>query len=651
MSSNLAQWLFNPSGLTAHGFCLLWEPSLIWTYAVSDIGIGLAYFSIPLALAFVAHRRRDVIFRPLFWLFAAFILLCGTTHWLDLLTLWMPAYGVQALVKAATAVVSIVTAIMLWWLVPQAIALPSPAQLQDANLALHESETQHRARFELSPVPLYTMDGDEVITGVSDSFLSLLGYAKREVIGRHVSDFWARDGAATVERDRATLYDKGEIHDVERRFLNRDGTVIEGLVTARLEHQGDTTWVLCAFTNVTARRKAEAALRATRERLHQSLKMEAVGQLTGGIAHDFNNMLQGIAGNLELMERRIAQGRPEDAKKYVGAARQTVDKAASLTHRLLAFSRRQTLETGRVDPVELVRGMEELIRRTVGPEITLELKLREGVWNALSDANQMESALLNLAINARDAMPDGGTLTIETADRVFRRDELEGDDGAEPGDYVEISVTDTGAGMTQDVLARAFEPFFTTKPMGQGTGLGLSQIYGFIRQSGGFVRLDSEPGGGTSVRLYLPRHAMDSAPNVAAPFEQGGGSAGTVRGRVLVVEDEASVRAVMVDVLCDLGCDVLEAEDGPSGLRIVQSRERLDLLVTDVGLPGLNGRQLAEAARYRRPDMPVLLVTGYPGRAFDNMELPPGMEVLAKPFALDVLAARLRVLLKDTASG
>ncbi len=649
MAGGLANWLFDPSGLTPHGFCLLWQPGLIWTYATADVGIGIAYFTIPIGLAWFARRRRDLVYGRILWLFAAFILLCGTTHWLDVLTLWVPAYGLEAAVKTATALVSLVTAFALWRLMPQALSIPTAARMRETSDALRQSEARYRLSFEQSPVPLHTLDGNDVITGVSNSWLALLGYERVEVIGRPIYELWAPGSGEAKERDRAVLLREGEVHGLQRRLIRRDGTVLEVVVSARLEKRDTPMVVVCGVTDVTARRQAEEALRASEERLRQAQKMEAVGQLTGGIAHDFNNMLQAIGGGLELIERRVAQGRINELPRYFLSTHQAIDSAASLTRRLMAFSRRQPLQPRAVEPDTLVQGMVELFRRTVGPAIRLELRLHDGVWRAVSDPNQLESALLNLAINARDAMPDGGSLTIATADRRMTREDLEDQEESEPGDYVEISVSDTGIGMSAEVMSRAFEPFFTTKPIGAGTGLGLSQLYGFVRQSRGFVRLESAPDKGTTVRLYLPRHdePEGSEPEVEVALAAADEREATpiLGATVLVVEDEQDVRALVVDALHELGCVVLQAENGGSALQVLQSVDRVDLLVTDVGLPGLNGRQLADAARAGRPELPVLLMTGYAGTALDRLPLQHDMELIRKPFGLDTLTAAVSAML------
>ncbi|MGU3665403.1 CHASE domain-containing protein [Methylobacterium sp. A49B] len=379
--------------------------------------------------------------------------------------------------------------------------------------------------------------------------------------------------------------------------------------------------------------------------LRQSQKMEAVGQLTGGLAHDFNNLLAGISGSLELIETRIGQGRSKDVGKYIAAAQGASKRAAALTHRLLAFSRRQTLAPRTIDANALVDGMLDLIQRTVGPSVEVRRVSVDSLWPALADPSQLESALLNLCINARDAMPDGGKIIIETDNRLIDRHQAAVLDIPD-GEYLSLCVTDTGTGMPPEIVARAFDPFFTTKPIGEGTGLGLSMIYGFAMQSGGQARINSTVGAGTTVCIYLPRHhgvaQVDGSDPVKRPIAQA-----ETGEAVLVVDDEPTVRMLITDVLSDLGYTAVEAADGSSGLRVLQSDARVDLLVTDVGLPGgMNGRQLADAARVGRPHLKVLFITGYAEAAvLGDGDLEPGMEVLTKPFAVDVLAARIREML------
>ncbi|QJQ01310.1 hybrid sensor histidine kinase/response regulator [Herbaspirillum rubrisubalbicans] len=394
------------------------------------------------------------------------------------------------------------------------------------------------------------------------------------------------------------------------------------------------------------------ALLEAEEALRQAQKMEAVGQLTGGLAHDFNNILAGISGSLELMKVRLAQGRISDIERHLNGAQSAVKRAAALTQRLLAFSRRQTLDPKPADLNRIVADMHELIGRSVGPAITVETVAAGGLWHTFVDVGQLENALLNLCINARDAMPHGGRLTIETANR-WLDDMAAMQRGVAPGQYVSLCVSDTGTGMSPEVVARAFDPFFTTKPTGQGTGLGLSMVYGFAGQSGGAVRIYSELGHGATLCIYLPRHLGEAgAEDLVLPEDS---SAPALHGgkTILVVDDEPLVRMVTVEVLSDLGYRVLEAEDGPTALKVLSAYPELDLLITDVGLPnGMNGRQLADAIRAPRPELPVLFVTGYAENAVLNHgHLERGMQVLTKPFAADVLARRVRELVGDDMPG
>jgi PAS domain S-box-containing protein len=425
----------------------------------------------------------------------------------------------------------------------------------------------------------------------------------------------------------------------------------------RIRHpDGSVRWVLSRghtyFEDGRPVRRTGVGVETTKQRLleeqfRQAQKMEAVGQLTGGLAHDFNNLLAGISGSLEMMETRIRQGRLGELDRYMVAAKGATRRAAALTHRLLAFSRRQTLDPKPTDVNRLVTGMQELVQRTVGPGAPIEVVAAPGLWPVLVDPHQLESALLNLCINARDAMPEGGRITIETANTWLDAQAARRQDMPE-GQSVSLCVTDTGVGMSADVLARAFEPFFTTKPIGEGTGLGLSMIYGFARQSGGRVRIQSEPGKGTTVCIHLPRHhgeavedAGPEATRVVARGEQG--------KSVLVVDDEPTVRMLLTDILEELGYSAIEAADSAAGLEILQSDTRIDLLITDVGLPGgMNGRQMADAGRVSRAALKVLFITGYAETAvLGSGHLQPGMAVLTKPFAMETMAERIRAMVES----
>ncbi len=508
-------------------------------------------------------------------------------------------------------------------------------------------------------------EADNPIVFANDAFGRLTGYAREEVLGRNCRFLQGPESdPATVGRIRAAIEAREPI-ELDIRNYAKDGRPFWNrlLIAPVRDTDGDVAYFFASHYDVTLEREslanrtrelAEANERlqaeaVERERveaaLWQSQKMEAVGQLTGGLAHDFNNLLTGITGSLEMLQNRLAQGRLTDFDRYITAAQSAAKRAASITHRLLAFSRRQTLAPKLTDVNRLVAGMEEMIRRAVGPEIAVEVAAADGLWNTLIDPNQLENALLNLCINARDAMPGGGQLTIETGNKRLDARAAQ-DRDVQSGQYVTLDVSDTGTGMTPEVIRRAFDPFFTTKPIGMGTGLGLSMIYGFVRQSGGQARIHSEPGEGTTVCLYLPRHlggaeAAEEAPDLAGAPRAGQGET------VLVVDDEPTVRMLVAEVLEDLGYTAIEAVDGAAGLRVLQSDARIDLLVTDVGLPGgMNGRQVADAGRALRPGLKVLFITGYAENAvLSHGHLDPGMHVMTKPFAMDALASRIKELI------
>jgi PAS domain S-box-containing protein len=401
------------------------------------------------------------------------------------------------------------------------------------------------------------------------------------------------------------------------------------------------------FVNdVTERVRHQDLLAKTEEALRQSQKMEAIGQLTGGIAHDFNNLLTGIIGSMDIMKRRLAVGRYDEMQRFMDAAATSASRAAALVHRLLAFSRRQPLDPKGVDLNALVHGMEDLLRRTLGEQVRLTTELAPDAWPVLSDPNQLENALLNLAINARDAMPDGGRLTVTTRNLHCDAPALPGEDQIAEGDYAVITVSDTGVGIAPEVMSKVFDPFFTTKPIGGGTGLGLSMVYGFARQSRGYVRIESTVGSGTDVLLYLARYCGDlekAEQNPPGALPKGSGET------VLLVEDDPSVRLLIAEVLAELGYSCIEAIDGRAALAVLVSNTRLDLMISDIGLPGLDGQQLAEAARQHRPDLKILFVTGYAHHAASAEQLlGPGMAMVTKPFSLDALALKISDMLAPT---
>jgi PAS domain S-box-containing protein len=529
-----------------------------------------------------------------------------------------------------------------------------------------------------APDVILTMDENGVIRQANPAAVLQFGYSEQELIGQDTeilfasAEAWAgtwqrvvdderlrqpveliahrKDGSPTYVEVSASRW-KSDSHmfvtAILRDVNERHAT---GLALRESEAQARAAAAALAELNATLEQRVEersARLLEAEEALRQSHKMEAIGQLTGGIAHDFNNLLQGIVGALNMVQKRVGEGRISDIGRFVKGALASAERASALTHRLLAFSRRQPIDPRPLDINQLIRSIEELLRRSLGEGIRMKVKAADDLWLVRCDANQLENAILNLAINARDAMPEGGTLTLGTCNVTLTEPKSPLRE-LDAGDYVCLSIGDSGSGMTPEVQARAFDPFYTTKPIGQGTGLGLSMVYGFVRQSDGSVRIDSEMGKGTTIEICLPRFAGELEPDLATATAPAAGHAGLDKV-VLVAEDEDIVRLVVVEVLNDLGYRALEAVDGPAALRILKSPQRVDLLITDIGLPEMDGRQVVEKVRAERENLKVLYMTGYAEMAASGDFLQKGMEIISKPFSMDKLANKIREVIESEA--
>jgi PAS domain S-box-containing protein len=640
--------------LTPHGFCLLWEPGLIWLHTLSDAVIALAYFSIPVALIVFVLRRRDLGFSWIFVLFAVFILACGTTHLLDIATLWWPGYWVQGVVKAVTAIVSLATAVLLWPLIPRALAIPSISSLRQANASLvGEIEERRRAESALAAerrrlaAVLEQMPFGVVVATAPEGTFEFINSAAQQLLGTEdmraagVADY-AKFGAEHEDGRRFEPEDyplsrallRGErVLREQQSYRRSDGTIVHLEVSAApvRDDRGETALGVVAFQDVSARVQSE-------EMLRRSQKMEAIGQLTSGVAHDFNNLLTIIMGGVERLQRILPEGSSE--RRSADIAMSGALRAAALTARLLAFSRRRPTRPEPVEVNGMVIGMIEMLRRTLGERVTIETRLAPDLWRASGDEPQFESALLNLAINARDAMPSGGRLLIGTRNCRLAAEDVQMRANLAPGDYVVLTVDDTGTGMTPDTMARAFDPFFTTKETGEGTGLGLAQVYRFAKQMGGHAEIESAVGRGTSVRIYLPRFETGEA---LAPHRADGVALSTTAAddrTVLVVEDDEDVRSSCVEMLRELGYRVVAAADDVAALELIAADPDIHLMLIDIGLPGArDGRQLAAEAACRHPAMRFIFTSGYAAEPTADIEL------LVKPFNLERLGRAVAAVL------
>ncbi|MBC9877445.1 PAS domain S-box protein [Bradyrhizobium sp. INPA01-394B] len=642
--------LLDTSMFSPHGICLLWEPELIWLHVVSDACIALAYFSIPFALAILVTKRRDLKFGWVFWAFAIFIMACGLTHVLSIFTLWVPIYGIEGLVKAATALASIFTAAALWPLLPKILTIPSPFELQKVQAALEEEEIKTRdatlllkqvgeaqramresvtrltAVVETAVDGVILFDAQNRILLFNPACERLFGYQAREVMNRNVRVLIPGD-AGTGPDGRGPDFTTGG----ETIGLRKDGSTFPmDLSVGQAMQDGELIFV-GIIHDLTARKLTE-------QQLQQAQKMETVGQLSGGIAHDFNNLLTVIIGNAEHLSEQL-KTRP-DLRQFADDICQSGERGAELTQRLLAFSRRQLLQPQTIDCRELIESMLKLFKRTLRENIEIRASFGSGTIQAFADRSQLESAVLNLALNAQDAMPSGGHLTLSTELAALDEDYRALHPEVASGAYALISVTDDGEGMTPEVIEHAFEPFFTTKEVGKGSGLGLSMVYGFAKQSDGHVSIYSERGLGTTVRIYLPRAGGGQSPNVLDSDDD------VPRGHetILIAEDDPFVRSSVIQRVEALGYRVVAAVNGKEALQRLRADPGIDMLFTDIVMPGgMSGWELADQARHIRPGLPVLFTSGYALETLvEQGRTHAQAVVLTKPYRKAELAQRLR---------
>jgi PAS domain S-box-containing protein len=677
------RWLGDSQALTPHGFCLFWEPGLLWLNAGSDTATALAYFSIPLAILWFVRRRPDLAHAEVALLFVAFIMACGATHAMSILTLWVPAYHLEAAVKLVTAILSVVTAAALWPLVPKLLRVPSLARMEElteelratidhqdetartledseqrlrlahADLQrvnddleqrisdrtaelnrLYESLTRNEARLrqviEAAPSGIITIDRTGAIAMVNTQTERLFGYARAEMIGRPIEMLLPEGARAGHPALRAHFFRESRSRAMGAgsilHGLRKDGGEFPVEIGISPIDTDEGPMVLAAIMDVSARTKLENDLR-------QSQKMEVIGRLASGVAHDFNNLLQSITASLEIVQDSLQAGTQPYEFAEIGL--RSARRGSYLTHHLLSYARQQMLRPRLIDLPVLLSDLGKMLGRTLGPFIQITIRADPAAPLVTADPGQLNTALLNLAINASHAMPNGGALHIESRATTI--------DGAP---MVSVAVIDTGTGMDPATLARATEPFFTTKGLG-GTGLGLSMVHGFAEQSGGGMHIRSTPGQGTTVELLLPAAASGAAPHAQPP------PGATRGGTVLLVDDDKDVLATTGAVLLLAGFNVIHAGNAAEALARLDGTTAIDIMVTDFAMPGMNGAELLIEARRRRP-MPGIVITGY-AAALETAPLREDMPTLRKPFErrdlIDAIRAELSRAAPDHAAA
>ena len=629
------------SSYMEHGFCLNWEPRLVFLHVGSDIITGISYYSIPLAMFYYAYRRRDIPFFRLFILFAVFIFACGTTHFLAAYVIYRPVYWIEGYVKAITALVSALAAVMFIPRIPEAIALPSLITSMDKVRILNrelgiKNDALQIANFSIENVndAIYWILEDGRIFRVNEAACKTLGYTPEELKGFRISDL---DPCFSQDQWDEHWSELKAVKSVklETKHRAKDGSILDVEVVANfMEYQGEE--FNCAIVrDITQHRRLEA-------QLQQTQKMESIGQLAGGVAHDFNNMLSIILGYGNIILETIPPDDPlhEYAQEIVDAG----VRSANLTRQLLAFARKQATTPQVIDLNETVEEMLKMLRRLIGEDIDLTWH-PSSVWPINMDLSQLEQILANICVNARDAIKGVGKITIETGTSTCDEAYCAERPGFTPGEFVLLSISDDGIGMDSDTISKIFEPFFTTKEMGRGTGLGLAMVYGIVKQNNGFINVYSEPGQGTTFRIYLPRHTEQATPaekDNEALIRHGRGET------ILVVEDEASILKLASKMLINLGYAVLTACSPGEAVNLAQGTEMaIDLLITDVIMPEMNGRDLANRLVSLHPNMKCLFMSGYTSTVIaDKGVLEEGMHFLQKPFSARDLGAKVDEVLK-----
>ena len=681
--------ILTPQGFEPHGYCFLWTRSLLWLYIVSDSLITLSYYSIPIALIYFVRKRRDLAFKRVFLFFAVFIIACGTTHLMAIWTLWSPLYWLDAAVKAVTATASIATAVALWPLIPKALALPSPAQLEAANLALQEEarernrvqealrtaydeveervrertreltrttealqaeiaeRRQREERLRLQGVALESAanaiaitDRGGRMTWVNPAFATLTGYTSEEVLGQ------------TPRLLKSDTHDQAFYHNLWKTILSgrvwcgeivnrrKDGSLYteEQTITPVLDEHGDITHFIAIKQDITEHKRLEAQLR-------QAQKLEAIGLLAGGVAHDFNNLLNGVIGFSELALRELPEG--SKGASYLSRVPGLGRQAAVLISQLLAFARKAPLERRPLDLNPLLKESGKMLQRTLPETITIQTEPSFEPLIANADVGEVQQIILNLATNARDAMPSGGTLTLRLAPVTLTEASLGCYPLRRPGAFACLTVTDTGTGIPAAIRDRIFEPFFTTKELGQGTGLGLASVHGIVHQHEGWLEVETAEGQGSAFHVFLPIVPIpaDATPSAAKMMPHG-------RETLLLVEDNPMVLEMGEILLSDLGYTVLAAADGVQALAVFRAHPEIALVLTDAIMPRMGAADLIPALRALTPDITVLVSTGYAPdeirRTLDHLRV---SGYVRKPLSQADLATAVRAAIDGPVPG